>query len=98
MHISVDMRAHAVHIVLTNEDTHMAFDATPTTKPVTTWTTYEELTADQRARFGGYVKACQEVRDRAVHNGIQNARADAALKATGGDKVAALGLMLRGQV
>lgn len=98
MHISVDMRAHGVHIVLTNEDTHMAFDATSTAKPVTAWTTYEELTADQRERFGSYVKAKDEARRAAAANQARNEAAGRALKATGGDKLAALGLMLRGQV
>jgi hypothetical protein len=67
-------------------------------KPVTAWTTYADLTPDQRERFGAYVIAKEQVRAAAAANAKHNARADAALKATGGDKLAALSLMLNGGV
>jgi hypothetical protein len=79
MHISVDTRAHGVHIGLTNEDTHMAFDATPTAP-----NPYLPAIADRAAERKAMA--------------ANDARADRALKATGGDKLKALGLMLSGKV
>jgi hypothetical protein len=72
--------------------------ASPDCQPVTAWTTYSELSADQRRRFGGYVLAKDEARQAYEHRRETEARADAALKATGGDKQAALALMLAGRV
>jgi hypothetical protein len=74
----------------------MAYDAQH--KPVTAWTTYAELTPDQRARYGAYVLAKEQFTQRAAYNQEQRRRAGEALKATGGDKLAALGLMLNGGV
>lgn len=62
--------------------------------PVTAWTTYDELTADQRSRYGAAVKARDDFRARAAANQAANARAADALKAAGGDKLAALGALL----
>jgi hypothetical protein len=61
---------------------------------VTAWTTYEELTPDQRERFGGYVLAMDEARRRGEASLRAGERAAAALKATGGDKLAALSMLL----
>jgi hypothetical protein len=70
-------------------DTH-----TPTR--LTAWTTYDELTQDQRERFGAYVLAKDEARRRSEANQAGEERAAAALQAAGGDKLKALGALLGG--
>lgn len=66
--------------------------------PVDAWTTYADLTPDQRERFGLYVQAKDEARSRMEANRAANARADAALKAAGGDPQKALAIRLAGGV
>jgi hypothetical protein len=65
---------------------------------LTPWTTYDQLTPDQRERFGDYVKAKDEVRAQAAWNAARRRETERALDATGGDKLAALRLMLGGRV
>jgi hypothetical protein len=74
----------------------MAYDAQH--KPASAFTPHAELTPDQRARYGAYVLAKEQFTQRAAYNADRYRRAGEALKATGGDKLAALGLMLNGGV
>lgn len=64
---------------------------------LTAWTTYEELTEDQRSRFGEYVRARDEVRARVAYNMELDRRAAEALKTTGGNKQSALAMILAGR-
>lgn len=74
----------------------MAFDATPA--PPTAWTTASQLTPDQRARYGSYIEAKDEVRAGCEANREARERTEAALRATGGNELAAMGLLLGGSV
>ena len=73
----------------------MPFDTTPSA--LTPWTTYADLTDDQRARFGGYVAAKDQARQAAAYSADLDARVDKALGKACGDTLAALGLLLAGQ-
>lgn len=58
------------------------------------FTKHADLTPDQRARYGGYVLAKERAGEACEANRRGNERAAAALNAAGGDKLAALELML----
>lgn len=62
----------------------------------TAFTTHGELTADQRERFGDYVAAKDAFRARCEYRAAEEARIDAAIKATAGDPARALALLLEG--
>lgn len=74
----------------------MPYDAPA--KPLTAFTTYEELTSEQRVRFGDYVKLKDEARARAERNQAGQERTRALLDAAGGDTAKALMMALRGAV
>jgi hypothetical protein len=61
---------------------------------LTAWTRYADLNDAQRAAFGDYIQACEGVRDRAAFNHALRQRSQAALRTTGGDKLAALELLM----
>lgn len=71
----------------------MPFDATPPAAP-TAWSTAADLTPDQHARYGGYVAAKDEVRTSCEANRQRREEAQAALRLTGDDKLAALAVLL----
>lgn len=73
----------------------MPFDST-SPRP-TAWTTYDELTPDQRERYGDYVRSRDEVRLRCEANREGRERAEDALRDAGGDKLKALALALAAQ-
>ncbi len=62
------------------------------------WTTYDELTPDQRARYGEYVRAKDEARAAGIARQRAGDRAAEALGATGGDKGKALLMLIGGKV
>lgn len=74
----------------------MPFDTTPQAPSLTPWTTADELTAEQDARFGDSVRSKDAVRARCDATRQSREAAQRALKATGGDKLSALALMLNG--
>lgn len=61
------------------------------------WTKHDELTADQRERFGDYVKAKEDALQRLAAQRRASEEAAAAMRATGGNKAAALALLLGGR-
>lgn len=61
---------------------------------LTAWTTYDELTEDQRRRFGAYVAARDAARNTAAAAHEQGERARRNLTLSGGDTLAALALSL----
>lgn len=63
-------------------------------QPLTAWTRYDELTPDQRERFGDYVKAKEKALAELAAQRRGTEAAKAAMIATGGNKAAALALLL----
>lgn len=61
---------------------------------LTSRTTYAELTPDQRARFGGYVLAKEARGHELIAMAAEQERARLAMLACGGDKRAALAMLL----
>jgi hypothetical protein len=76
----------------------MAFDASHTVPRVTAWTTHDQLSDDQKARFGGYVLAKDEARKNAAYRQARLAEADRALAVAAGDTLKALASLLNGGV